>query len=312
MIDRHSSYRPADTMRDLLRDNNMLLNVISRFGIGFGFGDMSVRDTCKENNVDADTFLAVCNLLSGREHEQYKVALGPLMVYLRLSHSYYMEVSLPRLRMRLIEAINTADTKDVSILLIRFFDDYAAELKAHLDQENQELFPHIERLLADKVSDGFPSEDFKTGHTPVTEKLQELKDIIIYHYTNGANMLLSAVLFDIVTLEHDLSAHFEVENHLLMPALEALERQRRSEPKENDEEAEHGTAPMASIAALGEREKEIVRLIAKGKSNKEIADELFLSVHTVATHRKNIIAKTGIHSTAGLTIFAILHGLIEI
>lgn len=308
MIDRHSSYRPADTMRDLLRENNMLLNVISRFGIGFGFGDLSIRETCRENNVDAGTFLAVCNLLSGREHEQYEVELGSLMEYLRLSHMYYMEVSLPRLRMRMIEAINTADTKDVSILLIRFFDDYAAELKAHLDQENQELFPYIEGLLSDRVPEGFSSEDFKTGHTPVTEKLQELKDIFIYHYTNGANMLLSAVLFDIVTLEHDLTAHFEVENHLLVPALEALERQRRSEPRERDEES----APMASIAALGEREKEIVRLIARGKSNKEIADELFLSVHTVATHRKNIISKTGIHSTAGLTIFAILHGLIEI
>ena len=48
------------------------------------------------------------------------------------------------------------------------------------------------------------------------------------------------------------------------------------------------------------------------KTNKEIADALCLSVHTVATHRKNISAKLEIHSTAGLAIFAILHKLVDI
>ncbi|MDY5388197.1 MAG: LuxR C-terminal-related transcriptional regulator, partial [Muribaculaceae bacterium] len=60
------------------------------------------------------------------------------------------------------------------------------------------------------------------------------------------------------------------------------------------------------------REKEIIACVAKGLSNKEIADELCLSVHTVATHRKNISAKLGIHSTAGLAIFAVIHHLVEL
>ena len=47
-------------------------------------------------------------------------------------------------------------------------------------------------------------------------------------------------------------------------------------------------------------------------SNKEIAEALCLSVHTVATHRKNISAKLEIHSTAGLAIFAILHKLVDL
>ena len=47
-------------------------------------------------------------------------------------------------------------------------------------------------------------------------------------------------------------------------------------------------------------------------SNKEIANELCLSTHTVITHRKNIAAKLNIHSTAGLTIYAIANGLLEI
>ncbi len=46
-------------------------------------------------------------------------------------------------------------------------------------------------------------------------------------------------------------------------------------------------------------------------SNKEIADSLCISVHTVTTHRRNICAKLEIHSPAGLTIYAILNGLID-
>lgn len=50
---------------------------------------------------------------------------------------------------------------------------------------------------------------------------------------------------------------------------------------------------------LSEREKDIVCYVAKGMSNKEIADALFLSVHTVTTHRRNISAKLQIHTAAG-------------
>ncbi|HEU4719590.1 MAG TPA: response regulator transcription factor, partial [Bacteroidia bacterium] len=58
------------------------------------------------------------------------------------------------------------------------------------------------------------------------------------------------------------------------------------------------------------REAEIIRLVAEGLTNKEIADKLFLSTHTVTTHRKNIMAKTGVNNTAGLVLFAIRNNII--
>lgn len=63
---------------------------------------------------------------------------------------------------------------------------------------------------------------------------------------------------------------------------------------------------------LSEREKEILISLAKGRINKEIADLHHISVHTVITHRKNIIRKTGIKSVSGLTVYAILNNLIDI
>lgn len=67
----------------------------------------------------------------------------------------------------------------------------------------------------------------------------------------------------------------------------------------------------ADSAQLSDREKEVLVCMAKGKKNSEIADELSISVHTVITHRKNIVKKTGIKSVAALTVYAILNNLID-
>ena len=67
-----------------------------------------------------------------------------------------------------------------------------------------------------------------------------------------------------------------------------------------------------SQEALSQREKEIVICVVKGMTNKEIAEKLFLSIHTVITHRRNISKKLQIHSAAGLTIYAIVNKLVEL
>ena len=75
------------------------------------------------------------------------------------------------------------------------------------------------------------------------------------------------------------------------------------------------TKQPESVSETGElsaREKEILVCVAKGMLNKEIADKLTLSIYTVITHRKNITRKTGIKTTPGLTVYAILNGLVDI
>jgi DNA-binding NarL/FixJ family response regulator len=62
---------------------------------------------------------------------------------------------------------------------------------------------------------------------------------------------------------------------------------------------------------LSKRETDVLVLIAKGFMNKEIADRLNISVHTVISHRKNISRKTNIRSSAGLAIYAMMNNLIE-
>jgi DNA-binding NarL/FixJ family response regulator len=66
----------------------------------------------------------------------------------------------------------------------------------------------------------------------------------------------------------------------------------------------------ASQEVLSEREIDVLKLLAGGLSNKEIADKLNISIHTVISHRKNITQKTGIKSVSGLTIYAVVQKII--
>lgn len=63
---------------------------------------------------------------------------------------------------------------------------------------------------------------------------------------------------------------------------------------------------------LSQREKEVIVCVVKGLTNKEIAEKLFLSIHTIITHRRNISKKLKIHSAAGLTIYAIVNKLVTL
>ncbi|ADV43378.1 response regulator transcription factor [Bacteroides helcogenes] len=79
-----------------------------------------------------------------------------------------------------------------------------------------------------------------------------------------------------------------------------LHTEEEEEEKDNEQEC------------LSQREREIITCVVKGMTNKAIADKLYLSIHTVITHRRNIARKLQIHSPAGLTIYAIVNKLVEL
>ncbi len=68
---------------------------------------------------------------------------------------------------------------------------------------------------------------------------------------------------------------------------------------------------VISDSILSDREIEVVQLVALGRTNREISEELHISTHTVITHRKNITSKLGIKTIAGIAVYAVLNGLID-
>ena len=76
-------------------------------------------------------------------------------------------------------------------------------------------------------------------------------------------------------------------------------------------ENRHAHPMVTESYELSEREKEILVAVARGLTNKEIADQYCISIHTVISHRKNIARKTGIKSVSGLTVYALLNRMID-
>ena len=78
-----------------------------------------------------------------------------------------------------------------------------------------------------------------------------------------------------------------------------------------NEFAQSETAKNTDDVELSKRETDVLVAVAKGMMNKEIADQMNISIHTVISHRKNITRKTGIKSVSGLTVYALLNNLID-
>lgn len=314
MIPQNQPYRADNTMRELIRDNSLLLMVLSRFNIPLGFGDKSIFEVCDAHGVDTPTFLTVANFISGRPVEQSNTDLTALTGYLRRAHSYFLDFILPNIRRKLLSALDCSGADKIAFLILRFFDEYVGEVRLHMEYENNTVFGYIDSLLGGGACDTFSIREFASHHKRMESKLNELKDILIRYCPNHNHDMLNSVLFDIINCEQDLASHCSVEDHLLVPAVIKLEKDvnenRRGSSSAAQEKAEANA--QDSDRELSVREKEIIAAIAIGLSNKEIADRLCISVHTAATHRRNICAKLGIHSAAGLTIYAIVNHLVDI
>ena len=310
-MEKLKAYTGTDRLRDLIDENSDLMMVAARFGISLGFGDKTVKEVCDEDGVDERTFIAVCNLIDSRPYT-IDVSLTSLMRYLRTAHSYFLEFLLPSIRRKLLLAISGLPIDDVMLQLLKFFDDYCAEVRRHMEHENDSIFSYVDRLLKGDVSDEFRIADYSVGHTSMTEKLDELKEIFIRHYHVMNNLLLVSALNDIIDCNSDLCSHCEIEDRMFMPAVERLEKDMKLKERDAVPEEDKDDDSDSLLDSMTEREKDILRCVARGMQNKEIADKLFISINTVTTYRRNISAKLNIHSAAGLTVFAILHRLVDI
>ena len=315
-------YSPTDKMSDIICDNYSLLQVMSRFGLPLGFGDYSVEEVCKSSQVDCNTFLAVANFInkghSRSSLPQTDISVETLMIYLKNAHHYFLDFQLPTIRRKLLEAIDCSTDNEITFLILKFFDVYVQEVRNHMNYEDQYVFTYVDNLLKGQKDENYNIKMFVIHHDHIDEKLTELKNSIIKYYPdNKKAYMMNAVLFDIYNCEKDLVSHNAVEDHLFVPAVLQLEE----EVKKNLDN--HNTSNKVQKAIekeeslsrqddLSQREKEIICCVVKGMSNKEIAENLFISVHTVITHRRNIARKLQIHSPTLLTVYAIVNKLVDI
>ena len=285
-------YKASDKICDLMAHEEDAIHVISRFGLEMGVGDQSIAAACEAHDVHTPTFLSVINYKVYKQvAKSSDVDVETLQKYLSNAHTYFLDFRLPHLRRSLIEALLPADpTTKIPMLILRCYDEFVDEIRTHIEHENAGLY-----------------EEHAHDDQRITDKLSEIKNLIIKYYPshslsqNGmVTYQLINVMSDLWHTEQDFSDHCAIEDEILRPAMTQVQSQPII------------SAPEPEIETLSEREKDVLIEIVKGLSNKEIADTLCISVHTVITHRKNITRKLNIHSTAGLTIYAIVNKLINL
>ena len=296
-------YKSSDKICDLMSHEEDAIQIISRFGLEMGVGDQTIEQVCAAHGVHTPTFLAVVNYKVFRNQpsaiicQPSEIDIPTLQRYLQNSHTYFLDFRLPRLRRALIEAIIPADpTTKIPGLILRCYDEFVEEIRTHIDHENAGLF-----------------DEHQHDDQRITDKLTEIKNLIIKYYPAEPEMesgkpsaityLLINVMSDLWHTEQDFADHCAIEDEILRPALKRqMIKGERLKVK--------GVSPQSE--ELSEREKDVLIQVVRGLSNKEIADVLCISQHTVISHRKNITRKLNIHSTAGLTIYAIVNKLVDL
>ena len=269
------------------------IQIISRFGLEMGVGEQTIEQVCEAHDVHTPTFLAIVNYKIFHQRAiPEDIDVPTLQRYLQNAHTYFLDFRLPRLRRALIEAIIPADpTTKIPGLILRCYDEFVEEIRTHIEHENEGLF-----------------DEHEHDDQRITDKLTEIKNLIIRYYptpegtAEGGRItyLLISVMSDLWHTEEDFADHCAIEDDILRPALTKIQS------------AKHRRHQLPQTEELSDREQDVLVQVVRGLSNKEIADVLCISTHTVISHRKNIARKLNIHSTAGLTIYAIVNKLVDI
>ncbi len=286
---------PRMKMTDLVNERPVLLNVMIRCGIHMGFGDDSVQDCCSRQGKDAAAFLTICKfyLFDGftpSDTEIHSLNISDITSFLRDSHESYKNEWLPRIDSMISNILKGRPKSQVDVIS-KFFNKFRDELRLHFELEERNFFP----LLDDLERKGKGSvKVFHEEHTDIEEKIQDLANLLVgYIPYEDCDPDAAGLVYSLYSLKKDLLIHTRIEDFVILPILRG------------------GRGPSGK-EELSPREKEILVCVAKGMLNKEIAYQYNISIFTVMSHRKNISAKTGIKSIAGLTAYAILQGLIDI
>lgn len=279
-------------MAGLLAEHSELIPVLNRFGIRLGVGDKSVSELCEEQRLNTDLILTVLNVYLDESFVPDDSLLlfdaESIVDYFHQTVESYIHDLIPNIEKHLNAFIAMSGSEKQELKLLReIFREFKERMTQHLRDSSgyEENFPN--------------------------ELLHDLKQILIQHLSPGCNQnLCHAVIFSLHSLQKDLEAHNRVRDRVLLPkenelspgGIERLQTAISSERSQQGESATH---------QLSDREIEVLRLIVQGHLNKEIAEQLNISLNTVLTHRKNIIAKTGIRTVSGLTFYSLRNGLVS-
>lgn len=222
-------FTSKDNVVELIDYDYNVLTVLSRFSLPLGFGDKTIGELCEESHINTDSFLLIINfLLSGTIDSDRLNRISPVDVvdFLHNSHDYYLSYKLPHIRANLCNALDDSH-RDINPIIVKFFDDYTDLVRRHFDYEENVVFPYVRTLCNGDKSD-YSIDVFRRTHDDeVSEKLADLKNIILRYYSTSMPFRMYDALADIYNCEEDLDSHAHIENNILIPMMTRIEKKRK-------------------------------------------------------------------------------------
>ena len=205
-----------------------------------------------------------------------------------INEDYFPEKKLQNFHLtQIIDYLKQTNRYYLQYQLPNIFASFREKLCGRIQTDEKEWLPQL-LALGEKEQNRRNTRSKRSVDTDesIEAMMDDMRNIIIKHLTGVYDEnLCYAVLFAIDALGRDIRQHNRIRNRILLPMVD-------------------------DNSHLSNREKEVLRLIVSGYTNKEIAARLFVSLNTILTHRKNITAKLGIKTIPGLTFYAITHKII--
>ena len=313
-------YKVTDKVNSVIANDFRLLQVLSRFGITLGFGDKTIMEVCNQCEVDPLTFITIINFVKdggvGGDINESDLDLRSILNYLKRTHQYFLDYQFPYMRREMLNAIDCSVKNEVAFLVLKFYDEYVEEVRKHMEYEELVTFKFVESILNGKIESTDKKRENSSllfhHHEEIDDKLMDLKRLFIQYYPQkNIDHNINAVVYELYRTQEDLLIHCKVEERIFIPAVKYQEKLIVKKLKTNNN-SQLFNVQSETESNLSDREKDVVICVAKGLSNKEIADSLCLSVNTITTHRRNIAKKLSIHTSAGITIYAIVNKLVTL
>ncbi len=308
------SFKNTDKIADIIEQDFKQVLLLEHLGIPFIVKEKTVEDICKENNINPALYLHFATLFANKSVKtvpDFNIDdIKCIVKYLQNCHNYYLNERANKIIKYVTQISQETNCTGIK-LLEDFVQTYIDEIKKHFTYENDIVFPYMISLAnKDNSTACYSVIDYKHHHDNIDDKLADIKGLIIkylpFEDKNNLRRKLLNCLFD---LEHDLKIHTLIEDTVLIPLVEKFEGKT---PKIISTTVTPNLTEENINIELSEREIDVLRLLLAGHSNKEVAEKLNISTHTVISHRKNITSKTSIKSLAGLTIYAIQNGIIDV
>lgn len=289
-IDKMGFLDKSTKLSEIIEENHQLIPVINRFGIKLGLSDKNIEEICLKENINTDFFLVILNTFLNEDYFPerilQKVDISLIIDYINRTDVYIQSTQLYNLEKHLNAFIAMSDPNNKQLELIR------------------RLFVKFKESIIK------PSDKFAENGAQSLALLNDLKNIFIKHISGNFNENMAyAVVFTIDSFQKDLTKHYRIKDKILHPKINEL--------KDSGIEdwqsliLSNNTAKTGTSHSISQRELDVLRLVAQGYLNKEIADKLNISLNTVLSHRKNITAKLGIKTVSGLIFYCISHGYIS-